>query len=136
MSWQVTNDPFGLMTLRLPDEEEQPAGVPAWRAAPHEGHLVLFFPAEWREGEKTRYGEADAVLCHKVVDLDTGAVEDDVLVFGSALTINIKVGIPESMVLGRLGKGVAVGGNNPPWILSKYGDEDEAKFEEWLKSTS
>lgn len=122
---------FDIMRHHLP--EEVPQRSSGWRPADHKGSLLLFFPKEVREGVKVADRQADAVFCDRIVNLDTGSIIQDALVFGVALTVNIKGGIPDGAVLGRLGQGVPRGGNNPPWLLLKHSDEELQKADQWIQ---
>lgn len=124
---------FDLMQHRLPEGEPDPPSR-MWRPADHENALLLFFPVEFRAGVKTVHGEADAVFCDRIVNLDTGEVLKGAQVFGSALTVNIKDAIPDQPVMGRLGKGVANGGNKAPWVLFKFEEEDRDRADAWIKA--
>lgn len=124
---------FDLMQHRIP-EGEPDAPSRSWRPAEHEGALLLFFPVEFRPGVKTVHGEADAVFCDRIVNLDTGEVLRGAQVFGSALTVNIKGAVPDQPVMGRLGKGVANGGNKAPWVLFKFEEEDRDRADAWMKA--
>lgn len=103
-----------------------------WTAAEHNGNLLLFFPTEIRRGIKTSNGEADAVSCSRVVNLDTGRILHNTLIFGTALVPNIGPGAPDGVVVGRLGQGVGKNGNNPPWILNPHDEADLRRAQEWL----
>lgn len=111
---------------------QQPGiGGDKFEAARHNGHLVLFFPTRFEENIPTRNGAADAVTA-KIVDLDTGEVLDDAKVWGKAMVPQLKGGVPDGMVLGRLGQGEGKAGNNPPWILHPHTEQDAARAEAYL----
>jgi len=100
-------------------------------AKDHNGHLLLFFPTQFQSQVKTQHGDADAVAT-KIVDLDTGRILDNALIFATALVTQLKAAVAEKgMVLGRLGQGQNTKGN-PPWLLSPHTAEDVAKAEAWL----
>jgi len=99
-------------------------------AAEHNGQLLLFFPTQLQTGIATQHGTADAVNT-KVVNLDTGRVLDNALIFATALVTQLKGAVPEGMVLGRLGQGQNTKGN-PPWLLSPHTDADVATAEAYL----
>lgn len=124
---------FDILSHRLP-EETAAGGDGRWRPAEHLGGLLIFFPTELRRGVKIQDREADAVACSKIVNLDTGAVMANPLVFGSALVPNVSGGVPDGIVLGRLTQGVAKGGNNPPWILQPHDQDDLKRCLEWLEA--
>lgn len=102
-------------------------------AAEHNGALLLFFPSSYRQDIPTQHGTSDAVEA-KVVNLDTGQVLENTMIFGRALVGQLK-GAANSgdEVLGRLGQGANQKGN-PPWMLFSYSEQDYAKYEAWLKA--
>lgn len=110
---------------------QQPGvGGDKFTAAEHNGCLLLFFPTEFRSNIPTSNGTTDAVAT-KIVNLNTGQVLNDALVFGSALIPQLKGAVPDGMVLGRLGQGQNTKGN-PPWILAPHSEQDVAVAEQWL----
>ena len=102
-----------LMSARLPADTK-------WVPAENEGALILFYPVEVKEAVTTSYGTSDAVLCEKIVNLDTGTVYEETLVFGAGLVVNIREGVPGRMVLGRLSKT-----SRGAWVLLPHNEEDE-----------
>ena len=117
---------YNIQQPSIPNAEDK------WTAAEHNGNLMLFFPVEVRRGIKTSNGDADAVRCARVVNLDTGRVLNDTLIFGTALVPNIGGGAPDGVVLGRLGQGQGKNGNNPPWILNPHDEQDLRRAQDWL----
>ena len=103
-----------------------------WTAAEHSGNLLLFFPTEVRRGIKTTIGESDAVSCSRVVNLDTGRVLHNTLIFGTALVPNIGGGAPDGVVLGRLGQGEGKPGQSKPWILLPHDENELFRAQDWL----
>lgn len=103
-----------------------------WTAAEHNGNLLLFFPTEVRRGIKTSNGDADAVSCSRVVNLDTGRVLHNTLIFGTALVPNIGGGAPDGVVLGRLGQGEGKPGQSKPWILLPHDEQELHRAQDWL----
>jgi len=103
-----------------------------WTAAEHNGSLLLFFPTEVRRGIKTSNGDADAVSCSRVVNLNTGRVLHNTLIFGTALVPNIGGGAPDGIVLGRLGQGEGKPGQSKPWILLPHDENDLRLAQQWL----
>jgi hypothetical protein len=79
---------------------------------------------------KTAHGESDAVST-RIVDLDTGQVLDNTLIFATALVTQLKAAVPDGMVLGRLGQGEYTKGN-PPWLLSPHTAPEVAVAEAYL----
>lgn len=111
-----------LMSARLPSEEQE-----RWVTAQHEGHLLLFYPSEKREGVKTSQGVSDAVHCRRIVDLDSGQVYQGALVFGAGLVPNIVGGIPDSAVCGRLAKS-----EKGAWVLTPHNQEELYAAQKWI----
>ena len=103
-----------------------------WTAAEHNGNLLIFFPTEVRRGIKTTNGDADAVACSRVVNLDTGRVLHNTLIFGTALVPNIGPGAPDGVVLGRLGQGEGKPGQSKPWILLPHDEAELRRCQDWL----
>jgi len=97
------------------------------------GTLLLFTVQAIEKDVSTQFGVTDAIRADVVV-LDgpnAGDKHDDTLVFPRALQgqLRPKVG---GMVLGRLGKGVAKSGQNAPWLLAEYTEQDARVAQEWL----
>lgn len=106
-------------------------GGDKFTAAEHNGSLLLFYPTEFRSQIPTANGATDAVST-TVINLDTGQVLNDAMVFGSAMVPQLKGAVDSrGMVLGRLGQGQNTKGN-PPWILSPHTAEDVAKAEAYI----
>ncbi len=103
-----------------------------WSAAEHLGNLLLFFPTEVRRQIKTSNGDADAVACARVVNLDTGRVLHDTLIFGTALVPNIGPGAPDGVVAGRLAQGEGKPGQSKPWILLPHDEQELQRVQAWL----
>jgi hypothetical protein len=103
-----------------------------WTAAEHNGNLLLFFPTEIRRGIKTSNGDADAVSCSRVVNLDTGRVLHNTLIFGAALVPNVGGGAPDGVVLGRLSQGEGKAGQSKPWILLPHDERELHIAQNWL----
>lgn len=103
-----------------------------WTAAEHLGNLLLFFPTEVRRGIKTSNGDSDAVSCSRVVNLDTGRILHNTLIFGTALVPNIGPGAPDGVVLGRLGQGEGKPGQSKPWILLPHDENELRVCQDWL----
>lgn len=109
-----------LMSARFPSEDR-------WITAQHEGQLLLFYPSEVREGIKTSQGVSDAVFCRMVVDLDSGQTFEEALIFGAALVPNIRGGIPDSPVCGRLVKS-----EKGAWVLAPHSQEELYSAQKWI----
>lgn len=117
---------YNIQQPSIPNAEDK------WTAAEHSGNLLLFFPVEVRRNIKTSNGDSDAVRCSRVVNLDTGRILNDPLIFGTALVPNVGGGAPDGIVLGRLGQGQPKNGNNPPWILLPHDEADLHRAQDWL----
>lgn len=103
-----------------------------WTAAEHHGNLLLFFPTEVRRGIKTSNGDADAVACSRVVNLDTGRVLHNTLIFGTALVPNIGPAAPDGVVAGTLSQGEGKPGQSKPWILLPHDEAQLQRVQHWL----
>lgn len=99
-------------------------------AAEHNGQLLLFFPTRFHDQVKTSNGETDAVSA-KIVNLNTGRILQDSMIFGSALVPQLKAAVPDGMVLGILGQGENKKGN-PPWLLFPHNEDHVRAAEAWL----
>lgn len=99
-------------------------------AAQHAGALLLFFPTRFHSQIKTSNGETDAVSA-RIVNLNTGQVLEDSMIFGSALVPQLKAAVPDGMVLGVLGQGENKKGN-PPWLLFPHTEQQVQVAEQWL----
>lgn len=99
-------------------------------ASEHNGQLLLFFPTAIQSQVKTQHGDADAVAT-KIVNLDTGRIIENALIFATALVTQLRQAVPDGMVLGRLGQGTNTKGN-PPWLLSPHNDQEVAQAEAYL----
>ena len=110
------------------------AGGGKWDKEAHLDHLHLFiargeFTAKDTE---TSFGTSPAVEVEYLVCLDDHTVWDELLVFGAALAPRL-AGAESSVVVGRLGQGLAKPGRSAPWTLDDPTDADLAKAEEFLE---
>jgi hypothetical protein len=106
-----------------------------WTPADHDDHLVAYIGLTEMPGQKTSFGEADAVHCDYVVCIDDNFVGTDVLVFGVAVVPALIEGMAEGdneAIVARLGKGNAKPGQNAPWLLYDTTDEDRERAAKWL----
>lgn len=114
-----------LMSARLPTDVR-------WVTAQHEGRLLLFYPSELKKGIKTSAGTSDAVVCHRIVDLDTAEVFERAMVFGAALVPNLidpdAQAVDDRPVCGRLVKG-----DRGAWLLAPHTQEELYKAQEWIQ---
>jgi hypothetical protein len=117
---------YNIQQPAIPNAEDK------WTAAEHVGNLLLFFPTEVRRQVKTTNGDADAVACSRVVNLDTGRILTNTLIFGTALVPNIGGGAPDGVVLGRLGQGEGKPGQSKPWILLPHDENELGIAQAWL----
>lgn len=118
-----------LMSARIPTETDKPSSAGRWTTAEHEGQLLLFFPSEMRENVKTSRGTTDAVACHRVVDLESGQVYEDTLIFGAALVLNLKGGADLQVpVCGRLAKS-----DKGAWVLKPHSQEELNVAHGWIQ---
>lgn len=108
----------------MSDNFTQPLRGDKFDASEWEGSLLLFFPNEYHSAIPTVNGDNAAVDTHIVVLDKGGKVLRDARVWGRALIPQLKGAIGGKPVLGRLAKGQATKGNNPPWVLSDFTDQD------------
>src|SRR6267154_101165 len=92
------------------------------------GCLVLIWAREYREGIPTPFGDKDAVGCDvHVLDGQKGGEKfENTLLFGGVLIGSLKPAIGGEPVLARIGQGVSKAGQNAPWILLPYTEQDAA----------
>jgi hypothetical protein len=93
------------------------------------GSLILVKVIEYRPGILTQsYGEKDAVACdvHVLDGKHGGEVFGNTLLFQGALIGSLKPAVGGQPVLARLGQGVAKPGQNAPWILNPFTEQDAA----------
>ena len=102
-----------------------------WNAL--DGALLLFDVKALEEGIVTAFGDRSAVRADvSVLDgTHKGERFAEALVFPLKLIGQLRTSVGE-MVLGRLGKGAAKPGQNPPWQLAAATDADKATGERYL----
>jgi len=90
------------------------------------GRLLLIEPHKLEAEVLTANGPKDAIRADVTVldGVTAGATFPDSLIFPRVLTGQLRSRIGQK-VLGRLGQGVAKGGQNPPWILAEATDADK-----------
>jgi hypothetical protein len=110
---RMTADPFGTAA---------PPGATGPSCEELEGKLILLTVHSIDRGIVTKFGAADAARCD-VVDLMSGEVHTDTLLFGKVLVNQLAAG---TRYVGRLGKGQAVPPNSPPWVWVDGDDSDKA----------
>ena len=87
-----------------------------------EGNLVVVWPLEYVTEVATQHGSKDATRVH-VVDLDEDVEHPDTLWFSGRLIAITKRSIGKRL-LGRIVKGTAEKGKQPPWLFeSAAGDK-------------
>lgn len=114
-----------------PDPFADPGSGRGIQWEPLKGRLLLITPHSVEEKVKTKYtrpGEdgKDAIRADVVVldGPDASDTTPDVLVFPGVLVAQLRSKIGQK-VIGRLGQGIATGGNNPPWRLDQATDADK-----------
>ena len=93
------------------------------------GSLVLIKVIEYRPGILTQaYGEKDAVACdvHVLDGPHGGEVFSNTLLFQGALIGSLKPAAGGQPVLARLGQGTAKPGQNAPYVLNPFTEQDAA----------
>ena len=98
-----------------------------------DGALLLFDVKALEEGIVTAFGDRSAVRADvSVLDgAHKGERFAEALVFPLKLIGQLRTSVGE-MVLGRLGKGAAKPGQNPPWQLATATDADKQIGERYL----
>ena len=98
-----------------------------------DGALLLFDVKALEEGIVTAFGDRSAVRADvSVLDgVHKGERFAEALVFPLKLIGQLRTSVGE-MVLGRLGKGAAKPGQNPPWQLAAATDADKVTGERYL----
>jgi hypothetical protein len=92
------------------------------------GALVLIKVTDYRTGLPTVHGEKDAVACdvHVLDGRHGGEVFDNALLFQGALIGSLKPAVGGQPVLARVGQGVAKPGQNAPFVLNPFTEQDAA----------
>jgi hypothetical protein len=105
-----------------------------WDKDAHLDHLHVFVANDGFGAEQveTSFGESAAVKVDHVICVRCREVVDDLLVFGAALVPRLD-GAESSIVVGRLGQGLAKPGRSAPWTLDDPTDEDLATAERFLE---
>lgn len=102
-----------------------------------EGRLLLIKPLTLETGINTALGEKDAIRADvTVLDGPDAPVEhNDVLIWPRVLQGQIRSNVGSGRFnLGRLGKGQAKSGQNPPWKLADPTDADKDVARAFLAS--
>lgn len=106
--------------------------------------LVLFSPSEYVEEVSTDFGTKDAVLTDLVVLTQGGTEYTDAMIFQGSLIGQLKRRVPQlnpvtgqitregRKLLGRIGKGEAKKGQNPPYILLDPSEDDKQMARDYL----
>ncbi len=88
------------------------------------GHLLII-TAHAEETTPTKdYGPKPAIRAD-IIDVDAEEEFTDQLIFGTVLVPALRPYVGGQKVLARLGRGEKRGGNQPPWVLNDYSDEDK-----------
>lgn len=91
-----------------------------------EGHLLIITALKEEDVPTKDYGVKPAIRCN-IIDVDAGEEYADQLMFGTVIVPALRPYVGGSKVLARLGKGEKRGGNNPPWILNDYDEDDKQR---------
>ncbi|MFB4276061.1 hypothetical protein ACBJ59_12255 [Nonomuraea sp. MTCD27] len=115
---------------------QQPTAGSNFKAKDHVGHLLLIYVRELRTGIVTQYGPSDAISADVVVLTDQNGprVEPGVLFFQKPLIGSLRNEVGKDPVLARLGQGVAKPGQDPPYILNPFDQNDADWATQWLTS--
>lgn len=99
----------------------------------HENHLLAFVGVHSRPNEQTKFGIRDAAGVAYAICIDDGTVVADALFFQTVIVPSLlEGGRASEIVLARVGKGEAKGGQNPPWLMYDPSDEDVALAAKWF----
>ncbi|MGI5155788.1 hypothetical protein [Microbispora sp. CA-102843] len=114
----------------------QPSAGSDWRAADYVGHLILFYPREYREGIVTSNGTSDAIQVDLVVltHPEGPKPEENVLLFQKVLRSSLRANIGKDPVLARLGQGTPKPGQSAAYILNPFNEQDAAYATQYLQS--
>lgn len=88
------------------------------------GHLLIITAHKEEDVPTKDYGVKAAIRCD-IIDVDSGEEFADQLMFGTVIVPALRPYVGGSKVLCRLGKGEKRGGNNPPWVLNDYTEDDK-----------
>lgn len=117
----------------MADMFDGPAGQA--RITDYEGNLLLVKALEVEKDIRTAFGDADATICDVVVldGPDAGTQHKGLMLFQKALRAQLadRVGTA-TMLLGRLGKGVAKPGQSPPWLFTDPTEEERQTARTWI----
>jgi len=113
---------------------QQPSQGDKFNVSEHTGALCLFFVHDVRQGIPTSFGEKEAVACdiHVLDGTDAGEIFQDCLIFQGALIGSLRRAAGGDPVLARIGQGVAKPGQQPPYVLAEFTDQDAAKAGAYL----
>lgn len=111
-----------------------PGGGDRWSKDDHLDHLMVFAGDLSAQDTETSYGDATAAHCDYIVCVDCPQVWSDQLVFGAALVPRLTGDPDATIIVGRLGQGLAKPGKSAPWTLDDPTDADLAKAEQFLES--
>lgn len=118
------------MTTNPVDPFDTPRAGTLFSAKDHVGQLVLVEATGHAENVVTASGVSDLIEGDVTVLHDNGAVEriENAAIFGKVLVSTLKGSVGTGRpVLGRIGQGVAKGGNSAPWVLDQPSDADKAR---------
>lgn len=101
------------------------------------GRLLLIYPKEHKTGVVTTFGEKD-ILVADIVVLDgptAGEELHDAFVFPGYMIGQLKgyIGNPNP-ALGRVAKGQGKPGQQAPWVLADFTDQDAAIATQWVNA--
>jgi hypothetical protein len=100
------------------------------------GSLVLITVREVRQGITTQFGEKEAVACdvHVLQGAHAGDEYENALIFQGALIGALKHAAGGDPVLGRVGLGVKKPGQNAPYVLNPFSEQDAQIATAWIAS--
>lgn len=122
----------------MPDQFDAPGSAAGIQWGDYENRLLLVKALELKEGLDTVHGTKPAIRADLVVldGPDAPEVIEDVFILPNVLQkqVRAKVG-KDTWTLGRLGKGTAKPGQNPPWMLADPTEDDKQAANAYLDRT-
>lgn len=121
-------------------DEDFESGAPTsnHKIASDEGELVLITPTGLERDIVTEYGPSDAIKADLVViNMKKPTKSEEhraILIFQKVLRSQLEPFINKRRVLGRVGRGVAKGSQDAPFIIVDPTDEDKVAAREYLAS--
>lgn len=116
---------------------DEPGSADQFSIKDHVGDLVLVAVNGFTPQFPTAFGVRDTIRC-KIAVVDSkdpakvGTVYGDAMIFGSKIVPQLK-GSMNRVVLGRMALGAAKPGQNAPYQLDKFSQDDAAAANKWVE---